>query len=129
MSAIFVKMPPATRNAAAPSDSPMAKPMKHGPAQIARNEQQDEQHDQQFDGDQQHPDAHAGLQRNRVARDTACPVRLANAVRELANVFTRMPNAATPKAARDADQAEQENDQLPWTLQRPLHTGTRSRRR
>ena len=32
MSAILVKMPPATRRAAAPSDSPMAKPMKHGPA-------------------------------------------------------------------------------------------------
>ena len=32
MSAIFVKMPPATRSAAAPSDSPMAKPMKHLPA-------------------------------------------------------------------------------------------------
>ena len=32
MSAIFVKIPPATRNAAAPSDSPIAKPMKHGPA-------------------------------------------------------------------------------------------------
>ncbi len=32
MSAIFVKMPPAIRSAAAPSDSPIAKPMKHGPA-------------------------------------------------------------------------------------------------
>ena len=32
MSAIFVKMPPAMRSAAAPSDSPMAKPMKHVPA-------------------------------------------------------------------------------------------------
>jgi hypothetical protein len=32
MSAIFVKMPPAMRSAEAPSDSPMAKPMKHGPA-------------------------------------------------------------------------------------------------
>ena len=31
MSAIFVKMPPAIRSADAPSDSPMAKPMKHGP--------------------------------------------------------------------------------------------------
>ena len=30
MSAIFVKMPPAMRSAEAPSDSPMAKPMKHG---------------------------------------------------------------------------------------------------
>ena len=32
MSAILVKMPPAMRSTAAPSDSPMAKPMKHGPA-------------------------------------------------------------------------------------------------
>ena len=32
MSAIFVKMPPATRRAAAPRDSPMANPMKHLPA-------------------------------------------------------------------------------------------------
>jgi hypothetical protein len=34
MSAIFVKMPPATRSAAAPSDSPIANPMKHGPARL-----------------------------------------------------------------------------------------------
>jgi hypothetical protein len=32
MSAILVKMPPAMRSAEAPSDSPMAKPMKQGPA-------------------------------------------------------------------------------------------------
>ena len=32
MSAILVKMPPAMRSADAPSDSPMAKPMKQGPA-------------------------------------------------------------------------------------------------
>src|SRR5437762_9793978 len=32
MSAIFVKMPPQMRRALAPSDSPMAKPMKQGPA-------------------------------------------------------------------------------------------------
>ncbi len=35
MSAILVKMPPAMRSAEAPSDSPMAKPMKHGPAKSA----------------------------------------------------------------------------------------------
>jgi len=32
MSAILVKMPPAMRRADAPSDSPMAKPMKQAPA-------------------------------------------------------------------------------------------------
>ena len=45
----------------------MAKPMKQVPGQIARNEEQDEEHDQQFHRDQQHADAHAGLQRNVVA--------------------------------------------------------------
>ena len=34
MSAILVKMPPAMRSAAAPSDSPIAKPMKQGPARL-----------------------------------------------------------------------------------------------
>ncbi len=32
ISAIFVKIPPATRRADAPSDSPIAKPIKHAPA-------------------------------------------------------------------------------------------------
>ena len=35
MSAILVKMPPAIRSAAAPSDSPMAKPRKQAPATSA----------------------------------------------------------------------------------------------
>ena len=35
MSAILVKMPPAMRSTDAPSDSPMAKPMKQGPAKSA----------------------------------------------------------------------------------------------
>ena len=38
-----------------------------GAGQFARNEQQDEEHDEQLDGDQQHADAHAGLQRNLIA--------------------------------------------------------------
>ena len=84
MSAILVKMPPAMRSAAAPSDSPMAKPMKHGAGVVAGDEEQDEQHDQQLDADQQHADAHAGLERDRVAPGYGLPSRLANAVRELA---------------------------------------------
>src|SRR5207302_10343970 len=39
-----------------------------GAGQIARNEQQDEEHDQQFHRDQEHADAHAGLQGNVVTR-------------------------------------------------------------
>src|SRR5580704_19395358 len=37
MSAILVKMPPQMRSTEAPSDSPMANPMKHGPADSFRN--------------------------------------------------------------------------------------------
>ncbi len=59
MSAIFVKMPPAMRSAAAPSDSPIAKPMKHGAGVVARDEEQDAEHQQQLDADEQHADAHA----------------------------------------------------------------------
>jgi hypothetical protein len=94
MSAILVKMPPAMRSAAAPSDSPMAKPMKQG-RRSRRDEEQDAEHDQQLDRDEQHADAHAGLQRDRVGRE-GLPAALAKAVRELANVLTRMPNQATP---------------------------------
>ena len=96
MSAILVKMPPAIRSAAAPRDSPMAKPMKQGPAVLPRDEKQNAEHDQQLNADQHHADAHAGLERNGVDRDTACLCSPANAVRELAKVFTRMPNQATP---------------------------------
>ena len=96
MSAIFVKMPPAMRSAAAPSDSPIAKPMKQEPGVVARDEEQDAEHDEQLDADEQHADAHAGAQRNLHRSGTACPRRLANAVREFAKVLMRMPNHATP---------------------------------
>ena len=33
---------------------------------IARDEQEDKEHDEQFDRDQQHADAHASFQRNRI---------------------------------------------------------------
>jgi uncharacterized protein YhjY with autotransporter beta-barrel domain len=57
MSAILVKMPPAILSAAAPSDSPMAKPMKHLPARSAGTNSRMAEHDQQFGGDQQHADS------------------------------------------------------------------------
>ena len=64
---------------------------------IARDEQQDEQHQDQLDADQQHADAHAGFQRNFVTRKRLAAQTGESAVRELANVFTRMPNQATPQ--------------------------------
>ena len=52
---------------------------------IARDEQKDEEHDEQFDRDQQHADAHAGLQRNRKAPDTVC-----RAIRRMPSVSSQM---------------------------------------
>ena len=98
-----------------------------GPGQIARNEEQDEEHDQQFDGDQQHADAHAGLQRNVVAGDRACRARLAKAVRELAKVLTRMPKAATQKLP---EMPITLNSRMISDLDRPpIAAGSRSRTR
>ena len=109
MSAILVKMPPAMRSAAAPSDSPMAKPMKHGARVVAGDEEQDAQHDEQLDADEQHADAHARLERDRVDG-----IGLAPEAREGgARVGERVDADAEPRhavAARDADQAEEQDD-------------------
>ena len=103
MSAILVKMPPAMRRAAAPSDSPMAKPMKHLPPG-RRHEQQDRQHDQQFGGDEQHTDGDAGL-RNGVNRiGFACSAAKAGtAVGQCVDADTEPGHA---QRAGDADQRE-----------------------
>ena len=95
MSAILVKMPPAIRRAAAPRLSPTANPMKQDPAYSAgRNSKMHSIRNNStlmsimpmlmpaFSGI-----AYTGY---------GSPLRLANAVRELAKVFTRMPNQATP---------------------------------
>src|SRR5262249_44563289 len=95
MSAILVKMPPAMRSAAAPNDSPMAKPMKHGPAQSPGM------------NSRMHSIRNSSTEISSMPIDMpalsgisytgyASPLRLAKAVRELANVLMRMPNHATP---------------------------------
>ena len=65
------------------------------PRLVSGDEQQNEKHDEQFDADQHHADAHAGLRAgfDKLERLAA---QAANAVRELAKVLTRMPNHATP---------------------------------
>ena len=64
---------------------------------------------QQLDADQQHADAHARLQRNRVNRE-----RLPAQARERrARIGERVDADAEPRhpvAAGDADQAEQQDD-------------------
>ncbi len=79
------------------------------PGVVARNEQQDAQHQQELDADQQHPDAHAGAERNGV-----------NGIRHALETGERRPRVrervhpdAEPGdavAAADPDQTEEQND-------------------
>ena len=94
ISAIFVKMPPATRSAAAPSDSPIANPMKHGPARppgMKSRMQSIRNNSTLINSIPMLMPACNGM----LYQGYGLPRRLANAVREFANVFTRMPNHAT----------------------------------
>ena len=119
MSAILVKMPPAIRSAAAPSDSPIAKPMKHLPASRGRHEQHDRQHDHELGRDQQHADGDPGLDRDRVDRE-----RLRRQRRERGPaVGQRVDADAEPRdqeGARDAHQREHQDERHVGDRQ-PLH--------
>ena len=109
MSAILVKIPPAIRSAAAPRDSPIANPMKQGPA-YAPGTNSRMQHQEQLDGDQQHPDAHARFQRDRIARVGLALERGEGGP----GVRERVHADAEPRdsvASGDPDEAEQEDDQ------------------
>ena len=95
MSAIFVKIPPAIRRAAAPSDSPMANPMKHGPANSPgmKSRMQSIRKSSTLIRSMPMlmPDS-SGIDETGKGR----PWRLAKAVREFASVLIRIPNQATP---------------------------------
>ena len=108
MSAILVKMPPATRSAAAPSDSPIANPMKHGPAS-RREQKQDAQHQEQLNADQQHADAHSGLQRNGIT-GIWLAVQAGERSTRVGKSVDPNPEPGHAKAAADSDQAEEQND-------------------
>ena len=58
----MVKIPPQIRRAEAPSDSPMAKPIKAGAGHLAWQKHENQEHHDKFDADQQHADGHAGGQ-------------------------------------------------------------------
>ena len=76
---------------------------------IAGNEQQDAQHDQQLDADQHHADTHACLERNGINRIGLA----AQSGERRARVRKRVDPDAEPRhavAARNADQAEEQND-------------------
>src|SRR5687768_951989 len=95
MSAIFVKMPPQMRNALAPSDSPMAKPMKLGPtSSFGRKARM-----QIMKNNSTLTSNRPTLMPERKGMNSVASELLRNAekaVRELATVLMRMPNHATP---------------------------------
>ena len=76
---------------------------------VARDEEQDAQHHEELDADEQHADAHAGAQRNRVDG-----IRHAPKAREgRPRVRERVDADAEPRhavAAADADQTEEKDD-------------------
>ncbi len=108
MSAIFVKMPPAMRSAEAPRDSPIAKPMKQGPARSARDEEQDAEHEKQLGRDEHRADRHAGRERNGVGREGLAPeAREGRArVRERVDADAEPGHAVAPA---DPDEAREED--------------------
>src|SRR5246127_406539 len=95
MSAILVKMPPQMRSALAPSDSPMAKPMKHGPTRaLGRKTRM-----QIMKNNSTHTSSSPTLMPERKGMPrvaSGLPRSAENAVREFAVVLMRMPNQATP---------------------------------
>ena len=95
MSAIFVKMPPQMRSTVAPSDSPMAKPMKQGPTRLfGRNTRMlimKNNSTETSSNPMLMPDC-SGMDNVR----SGFPFSAENAVRLLACVLMRMPNHATP---------------------------------
>ena len=95
MSAILVKMPPQMRRQEAPSDSPIAKPMKQGPARSSGRKRRMQIMKKSSVATRSRPmliPERSGI--SRVA--SGLPFRAEKAARELATVLIRMPNQATP---------------------------------
>ena len=94
ISAIFVNIPPATRSAEAPNDSPIAKPMKHAPARLPGTKSKIISIIINSIDTSKTPmliPALSGMFRIL----SGFPLRAVNAVLEFANVFILMPNQAT----------------------------------
>src|SRR6478609_3454979 len=107
MSAILVKMPPQMRSTDAPSDSPMANPMKHGPTRSrGRNIRM-----QIMKNNSTATSSRPTLMPERKGMQSVAkgfPFSAENAVRELATVLMRMPNHAV--AAEDAEHGGEQDD-------------------
>src|SRR5262245_34982697 len=94
MSAILVKMPPQMRSTLAPSDSPMANPMKQGPARSFKNIRM-----QIMKNNSTATSSRPTLMPERNGMPSVAsglPLSAENAARELEVVLIRIPNQATP---------------------------------
>ena len=94
MSAILVKMPPQMRSTLAPRDSPMANPMKQGPARSFRKTRMQIMKNSSTATSSKPTLMPERSGMPRVA--SGLPLRAEKAVRELETVLMRMPNQATP---------------------------------
>ena len=94
ISAIFVKIPPATRSAEAPKDSPIAKPIKHAPASSpGTNSKMISIIINSIDTSKT-PMLIPAL-RGMLRMFSGFPLSAVNAVLEFASVFILIPNQAT----------------------------------
>ncbi len=112
MSAIFVKMPPAILSAAAPKTLADGEADEAGAGVVARDEEQDAEHDEQLDRDEHHADGHARLEGDGVDRVGLAAERGEGGAR----VGERVDADAEPRdavRAGDADEAEEQDDDAP----------------
>ena len=110
MSAIFVKMPPGDPERRRAEGLPDREADEARPGVLAGHEEEDAQHQEELHADEEHPDAHARLERDGVDRQR--PAREARErrprVREGVDPHAEPRDAVAPA---DADEAEQEDDQ------------------
>ena len=95
ISAIFVNIPPAIRNALAPRDSPMAKPIKHAPARSPGIKSKIISISVSSTHIRTTPIL-MPARRGMLSKSSGLRRKEANAIRAFAYVFMRTPNQATP---------------------------------
>ena len=83
-----------------------------GPGRLARDEEQDEEHQHQLDADQQHADAHAGLQRDLHGRE-GLPAQARERRARVGQRVDSDPEPGHAVAPQDADDAEEDDQHDP----------------
>ena len=128
MSAILVKMPPGDAQRGGAQRLADGEADEAGPRVVARNEQQDAQHQQQLDADEEHADAHPRAQRDGVNREgfAAQAGERGPRVGEGVHADAEPGDAVAPA---DADQAEDQDDDHPERLVVLQHAEVQHHRR